>query len=163
MQKLAEDSFPMLCEKWAAEFIVVRESTEDDPRLDRPKTSTIHWCRPSYGLGLQTSKSIGICTGSVHTVLTEILGMSKMFAWWDPRMRTPDNSDLLPAWPWECPPQFSNSRWHLGPPLPVWIKVNSGNTQADSVMGLVFWDSEIMLDYLEKVKNYWGAVLCNLS
>lgn len=38
----------------------------------------------------QTAKFIGISSGSVHAVLTEILGMSELSARWVPKMLTPD-------------------------------------------------------------------------
>lgn len=100
VQTLAEDSPSYATvKKWAAEFKRGRVSTEDDPRSGRPKTSTTdEQVAAIHRMVLddrrqtvqQIAKSIGISSGSVHAVLTDILGMSKLSARWVPRMLTPD-------------------------------------------------------------------------
>lgn len=68
--------------KWAADFKQGRVSTENDLQLGCPKTSTtadqvdtIHPMDLDDGCLIvqQITKSIGISSGSVHTVFTEIL------------------------------------------------------------------------------------------
>ena len=86
----AEDSPPYTTvKKWAAKFKSGRDSTEDDPQSGRPKTSTtdeqadaIHRIvlNDRCPTVQQIGKSIGMSSSSVHTVLTEILGMSKLSA-----------------------------------------------------------------------------------
>ncbi|XP_025105736.1 uncharacterized protein LOC112571137 [Pomacea canaliculata] len=95
VQTPAED-FPsyVTVNTWAAEFKRDRVSTEDDPRSGQPKTSTTDdQVDVNHRLVLndghitvqQIAKSKGISSGSAHTVLTEILEMSKLPARWGPR------------------------------------------------------------------------------
>lgn len=91
VQTLAEDT--LLIQLWATEFKSDRNSTKDP----YPKTSTtdeqidtIHRMvlDDSHLTVQQIAKSIGISSGSVHTVLTEILEISKFSARLVPRMLT---------------------------------------------------------------------------
>uniref|UniRef100_A0A672ZDH7 Mos1 transposase HTH domain-containing protein n=1 Tax=Sphaeramia orbicularis TaxID=375764 RepID=A0A672ZDH7_9TELE len=85
--------------KWVAEFKQGRTSTEDDPRSGCPKTSSsdeqvdaIH-CMVLSDRRMtvqQIAKATDISVGSVHHVLTDILGMNKLSARWVPRMLTPE-------------------------------------------------------------------------
>ena len=100
MQTLAED-FPSYAtvKKWAVEFKRGRVSIEDDRWSGRPKTSTTdvqvdaihHMVLDDRRLTKeQIAKTVDISSGSVHSVLSNILGMSKLFARWIPRMLTPE-------------------------------------------------------------------------
>ena len=86
-------------EKWAAEFKRGRESVDDDGWSGRPKNATTDenvkvvltldmYCRrrdlPSI------AKEVGIRFGTVQSILTNILRMSKVLARWVPRMLTDD-------------------------------------------------------------------------
>ena len=83
----AEDChFYATVKKWAAESKWNRDRTEDNPRSACSKTSTpdeqvdaIHQMilDDRCLIVQQIVKSIGITSGLVHTVLTEILGVSK--------------------------------------------------------------------------------------
>ena len=85
--------------KWAAEFKRGRERTEDDARSRRPKDATtdenvenVHnlvMCDRRRDLRSIASEA-GISFGAVQTILTDILGMSKVSARWVTRMLTDD-------------------------------------------------------------------------
>ena len=88
------DTVPM---KWVVEFKWVRDSTENDPLPSHPKNSTTNEKVDAiYYIILddkcltvwQIAKSVGLSSGSVDTVLTEILGMSKLSARCVPRILT---------------------------------------------------------------------------
>ena len=76
-----------IMKKWVVEFKWVIDSTEGDPRSGYLKTpdeqaDAIHWIVLDDRLHTfqQIAKSIDINSDSVYTVLTEILGMSKLSA-----------------------------------------------------------------------------------
>ena len=79
VQTLGEDSPSYsTIKKWAAEFKRGRDSTEDDPRSGRPKTSTTdEQVHATHRMVLddrrltvqQIAKTTGISAGSVHTIL----------------------------------------------------------------------------------------------
>ena len=88
--------------KWAAEFKRGRENTGDDARSGRRKDATtdenmanVHnlvMCDRRRDLRSIASEE-GISYGAVQTILTDILGMSKVSARWVPRMLT-DRLDI---------------------------------------------------------------------
>lgn len=90
IQTLAEDP-PCYMKKRAAEF---RDSTEDEPRLGRPETSNTDeeddsiLCMLFDDRRFSALLSIGIRSGSVNTVLTEILWVSELSTRWVPRILT---------------------------------------------------------------------------
>ena len=101
VQIFAEDSPSyQAVKKWAAEFKWCKDSTEDDLWSGHPNTlitnelviiiHRIVWVDRRL-IVQQIAKSIGITSGSVHRVLTEILGTSKLSARWVPRMLTPEH------------------------------------------------------------------------
>ena len=85
--------------KWSAEFKRGKESIEDDARSGRPKDATtdenveiVHnlvMCDKRRYLRSIASEE-GISFGAVQTILTDILGMSKVSARWVPRILTDD-------------------------------------------------------------------------
>ena len=80
--------------KLAAEFERGRESVEDDGRSGRPKDATadehfkvVHtvpvMCDKRQDLqSIATCSEVGIRFGAVQSILTDILGMSKILACW---------------------------------------------------------------------------------
>lgn len=94
-QALAENSSSYAnVKKWASEFKWGRNSTENDPRLGCPKTtSTDKQVDVIYCIVLderhltvqKIAKIIGINSGLVYTVLIQILKRSKMSLRWVPR------------------------------------------------------------------------------
>ena len=89
---LYEDSpFDAAVKKWSAEFKLDRDSTEEDHQSGSSKVLTIYEQVGTTQLMVlddkhltvqQMANSIGISSGSVQTLLTEILGMSKLSARW---------------------------------------------------------------------------------
>ena len=85
--------------KWDAEFKRGKESIENDAKSGRPKDATtdenveiVHnlvVCDRRRDLRSIASEG-GIRFGAVQTILTDILGMSKVSARWVPRMLTDD-------------------------------------------------------------------------
>ena len=85
--------------KWVADFKRGRESTDDDARTGRPKSATANAQVEGIHRMLMNDRrvtvkhiaqTLRIIVGSVHTALTEILGISKLSARWVPRMLAPD-------------------------------------------------------------------------
>ena len=81
--------------KWAVEFKRERVSVEDDRRSGRPKNATTDENdKVVHTLVMCDLRSIasevGISFGAVQSILTDILGMSKVLARWVPRMLTDD-------------------------------------------------------------------------
>ena len=86
-------------EKWASEFKRGRENVEYDERSGRPKDATtdgnikvVHiliMCDRRRDLRSIASDA-GISFGAVQSILTDILGISKVLTNWVPRMLTDD-------------------------------------------------------------------------
>lgn len=132
----------------------------------------------------QIAKSTSISSGLVHTVLTEILGMSKLSARRVPRMLTPEQKlkrvDIfrILMTHFQIYPENFHHRlvtpdetwvYHIEPESKIqskqWEHSNSPPTKkfkqavpVGKVMASVFCDSEgiIMIDYLEKGKTING-------
>ncbi|XP_030003909.1 histone-lysine N-methyltransferase SETMAR-like [Sphaeramia orbicularis] len=179
--------------KWVAEFKQGRTSTEDDPRSGCPKTSSsdeqvdaIH-CMVLSDRRMtvqQIAKATDISVGSVHHVLTDILGMNKLSARWVPRMLTPEqmlkrvdiSRTLLTrfhadpenfqrrivtqdeTWVHHFEPEskLQSKEWkHHGSPPPKKFKRVAS---VGKVMASVFWDCEgvLMVDYLQKGQTING-------
>ena len=85
--------------KWAAELKTGRESVVDDGRSGHPKdtttdenvmvVNTLVMCDRRRDLRSIASQ-VGISFGAVQSILTDILGMSKVSARWVPLMSTED-------------------------------------------------------------------------
>ena len=127
---------------------------------------------------LSIAREVGISFGAEQSILTDILGMSKVLARWVPRMLTDDQKRTLldifryllsrygddpcdfiervetqeETWVHHCDPvsKMQSKQWkHPGSPPPKKLKrVHS----AGKVMASIFWDSQgvIMNDYLEQ-------------
>ena len=90
--------------KWATEFKRGRESVEDDGRSGHPKDATtdgnvkvmhtLVMCDRKGDLRSIASE-VGERFGAVQSILTDILGMSKVSARWVPRMLTHDQKRTL--------------------------------------------------------------------
>ena len=84
--------------KWAAEFTRGRESTEDDERCGPKEATTDENVEIVHSLVMcdrrrnqrDIASEVGISFGAVQSILTDILGMSKVSARWVPRMLTED-------------------------------------------------------------------------
>uniref|UniRef100_A0A3B5BAW3 Mos1 transposase HTH domain-containing protein n=1 Tax=Stegastes partitus TaxID=144197 RepID=A0A3B5BAW3_9TELE len=175
--------------KWVADFKRGRESTSDDPRSGRPKSATTHGQVETIHLMVMNDRrvtvqhiaeSMDISVGSVHAVLTDVLGMSKLSARWVPRMLTPDQRlrrmeisrtllDRFQADPEKFIGRFvtqyetwvhhfdpESKRWkHMGCPAPKKLKKEAS---VDRVKASVFWDSEglLMIDFLQKGQTVKG-------
>ncbi|XP_078671015.1 histone-lysine N-methyltransferase SETMAR-like [Branchiostoma floridae x Branchiostoma belcheri] len=162
--------------KWAASFKRGKESFRDEPRSGRPKTGTsddqveaIHRMvvKDRRVTVRHVAKSLGISFGSVHRVLTDNLGMSKVSARWVPRtlsalqkLNRLEMSRALLARFQSDPDNFlkrfvtQDETWihHVDPESKQQSKQVSS---AGKVMASVFWDSEgiIMIDYLQRGKT----------
>ena len=116
---------------------------------------------------------VSISFGAVQTILTDILGMSKVSARWVPRMLTDDQiSRYLLSRYEDDPSDFINrvvnqdGTWvhHFDPESKMqsmqWKhKMLKRVSSAGKVMASVFWDSqgEIMIDYFEQGRTINGA------
>ena len=81
--------------KWAAEFKRERESIDDDPKYATTDENVeimqnLIMCDRRRDLRSIASEEVGIRFGAVQTIITDILGMSKVSARWVPRMLTDD-------------------------------------------------------------------------
>ena len=99
METLGNESPYITVKKWAAEFKRGRESVEDDGRSGRPNDATadenvnvVHtlvMCDRRRDLQSIASE-VGISFGAVQSILTDILGMSKLSSRWVLQMVTDD-------------------------------------------------------------------------
>ena len=180
--------------KWVAEFKRGRESVEDDARSGRPRTSTSdvqidavrNMVLADRRVTIQhIAETLGISFGSVQTILTGVLHMSKLSARWVPRMlneeqkqkRLEISRQLLDrfrgdtagflkrfvtqdeTWVHHFDPEtkIQSKQWkHVTSPQP---KKYKQVPSAGKVMASVFWDSRdiIMIDYLQKGQTINGA------
>ena len=83
--------------KWSLRFRGGRESIEDDPRIGQPVTATTannialvaEMCDSDLHITVeQLAGTLDLSTGSVHTILTKHLGMSKICSRWVPHFLT---------------------------------------------------------------------------
>jgi histone-lysine N-methyltransferase SETMAR len=176
--------------KWIRRFQEGREDLEDDPRIGRPKTSRndekVNAVRNLIDEDqritvIQVAESLDISCGTVHSILHEDLGLSKLSARWVPKALRPDQlvvrTDLSisilskieadeerfmgriitgdETWIYQYDPETKQwvPRGSSGP-----IKFKSERS-AQKVMATVFWDSHgvIMVDYLEGQRTITGA------
>ena len=173
--------------KWYAEFTRGRTSTEDADRPGRPvEVSTPenvnnvhqHVLKDRRVTIQQISQSLNISYGSVQSILTDKLKMSKVSARWVPRQLTPDQLHFRVS---AC--RENLARWQLNPcdflermvtVDETWVHHFDPETKRQSmqwkhfdsppprkfraipsagkVMATIFWDSEgvILTDFLEK-------------
>ena len=99
METLGKESPYSTVKKWAGGLQRGRENDEDDGRSGHPKDATtdvnvkvVHtlvMCDRRQDLQSIASK-VGISFGAVQSILTDILGMSKILVRWVPRMLTDD-------------------------------------------------------------------------
>ena len=112
-----------------------RESTEDDEQVWAPQRGYHRWkrwdCAQSGHVWQEArdiTSEVGISFGAVQSILTDILGMSKVSARWVPRMLTEDQKrsrlDIsrislvsLWGWPWGIYGPSCDPGWDLGPSL----------------------------------------------
>ena len=103
METLGKESPSYSSEKWAAEFKRGREGIEDDGRSGRPKDATadenvkvVHTLVMSdRRRDLRSIASeVAISFGAVQSILSDILGMSKVSARWVPRMMNDDQKRI---------------------------------------------------------------------
>ena len=181
-------------EKWAAEFERGRESvevldglaTQKIPQLMKMSRSCTPWLCVIGGADLQsTASEVGISFGAVQSILTIILGMTKVSTRWVPQMltndqkRTPldisryllshyedDPGDFIKrvvtqdeTWVHHFDPEskMQSKQWKhpASPSLKKFKRVHS----VGMVIASMFWDSQgvIMIDYLEQGGMINGA------
>ena len=185
--------------KWRAEFERGRSSCDDLPRCGRPATcvdlETVEKVNKLIMSDRRLSvcfiaASVGISTGSVHSILTENLSMNKVSARWVPRMlsdvqkadrvesstgllrlfnENPDNfvSRFLTVdetWLHHFDPEskLQSMTWkHACSPPPRKFRVVAS---ARKVMATVFWDAEgtVLTDYLEHGRTITGTYYADL-
>ena len=168
-----------------------RESIEDDERSGRPKDATtdenleiVHslvMCDRRRDLRSIASE-VGISFGAVQTILTDIMGMSKVSARWVPKMLTDDQKRCrldIPRyeddpggfidrvvtqdekWGHHFDPEskMQSMRWKHPGSLSTSPKKFKRASLAGRVMASVFWDSQrvIVIDHLQQGRTINGA------
>jgi histone-lysine N-methyltransferase SETMAR len=201
MQETLQESAPKYSTvtKWVREFKCGRQSTEDEPRSGRPDdASNPEMVERVHQLVLEERRIkvkhiaylLNISCGTVHHILTDILGLRKLSARWVPRMLTDENkrqrlqsSTQLLAQMNSSPMEFlsrivtqdetwvhhftpegkrQSMEWrHHGSPAPRKFKVVPS---AGKVMASVFWDASgiLLVDYLPKGQTITGLYYSNL-
>ena len=192
VQNIYGDSAPswVTVHDWIRCFKEGRESLEDDPRSGRPATSVTDenvnavqaMVEEDQRIKVEViAETLGISTGSVHSILKEWLGLSKLCARSVPKALRPDQKcqragcsvdffDKFDADPdafmgrvvtgdeiwiylYDSETKLQSKQWlPTGGSGPVVFKVEKS---AMKLMATVFWDAEgvIMVDFLDKGKT----------
>ena len=192
LQQVYGDSAPCraVVYDWIKRFKEGRDQLDDDPRGGRPTTA-----KNQENIRLvqnlveedrrvtidEIANAVGIAHGSVFSVLTEDLGLSKLSARWVPKAlqenQLNQRADLCLAtltkmeanednffkrcvtgdetWIYQFDPEnkIQSKQWHpKGTPGPVKFKAERS---VKKVMATIFWDSEgvILIDFLEGQKT----------
>lgn len=185
--------------RWSREFKHGRLSLEDDPHLGRPVSArSQHNVDRVHDIVMKDrrltlhyiAKEVGIAESTVHRILTEDLGMTKVSARWVPRLLTPDqkrvrqrmsrdNLALFNSDPDGFMARFvtQDETWvhHFEPESKMQSKQWKRNTSpyprkakvvpsAGKIMASVFWDAKgvILIDYLPKGQTINGPYYANL-
>lgn len=176
--------------RWIQEFKEGRESAKDLQRSGRPRTSITE----DHVAAVQTAveknrrvtidaiaEEVGISHGSVHAILTDNLGLSKLSARWVPRQLRPEHKsqriecalNLLnhlnddpenfyrrlvtgdETWIYQYDPESKIQSKEWLPRGTVGPRKFRAERTVAKVLATIFWDSEgiIMVDFLEDQKS----------
>jgi histone-lysine N-methyltransferase SETMAR len=185
--------------KWNAEFRRGRTSLKDDPRSGRPVEVVTEDLCAAVETTVMADRRLkireivaahGISKGSVHLILHERLGLSKVCARWVPRFLTPihrsdrvdisrENLDRIRAdtnnfysrcvtgdetWLYHFDPESKQEsmQWkHAQSPTPTKFRTQAS---AGKVMATIFWDAQgvIHMDYLPHKTTITGQYYADL-